>query len=120
MPKKVPIKLWAASTAGNVPSAIRHGEIGVDALSDPPRLWTGVPTSRDPSGRLDLLAVDGMEDAPANGTYLRTEGEWVAFDMTAALQRIATLEGLVTTLAATVANAITSVELTGDVENAEE
>jgi hypothetical protein len=46
-----------AAAAGNAPPALAQGQLAVDALSDPPRLYTGVPTSRDPSGRIDLLGT---------------------------------------------------------------
>lgn len=54
------LKLLRAAAAGNLPSSLDYGELALDALANPPKLYAGVPTTRDPSGRIDLLAsADG-------------------------------------------------------------
>ena len=79
------IKIKRALAAGNIPT-LTDGELGVDYLSNPPKLWTYVPTSRDPSGRIDLLDVNfEMEDAPEDTVYGRMDGQWVPVIQVASL-----------------------------------
>lgn len=49
------IKILHAATAASTPPTLEEGQLAVNALADPVELWTGVPTSRDPSGRINLL-----------------------------------------------------------------
>jgi len=51
------IILYHAETAGTFPDPLELGELGVDGFT--PHLWTGVPTSVDPSGMIDLLSYGG-------------------------------------------------------------
>lgn len=57
MPQK--IKILRAGTAASVPPVLEQGELAVNGLTSPPQLWTGVPTTRDPSGRINLLGLGG-------------------------------------------------------------
>ena len=54
------IKILRASAANSTPPALEQGELAVNGLADPAELWTGVPTSRDPTGRINLLADGGV------------------------------------------------------------
>ena len=58
MPQK--IRILRASAANSTPPALDQGELAVNGLADPAELWTGVPTSRDPTGRINLLADGGV------------------------------------------------------------
>lgn len=59
MPKGSAIVLYHSTAAGNTPApgSFGQGELALDALASPPHLYTAVPTSRDPSGRIDLLSL---------------------------------------------------------------
>jgi len=72
------IKLKRASVAGNIPT-LTDGELGLDHLSKPPKLWTKVPTTTDPSGLINLLSGEAVEveDAPDDRVYGRANGDWV-------------------------------------------
>ena len=84
MPKGITIKLYRATTAGNLPPAgsLEDGELALDALSDPPHLWTQVPAARDPTGRIDLLADGGMEAGPTPPTNPSDWDLWFNTDTT--------------------------------------
>lgn len=60
MAKGATIVLYNASAAGSNPGTLQQGELAIDALASPPHIWTGVPTSRDPSGRIDLLSLSQL------------------------------------------------------------
>src|SRR5215467_953603 len=61
MGKGVPIILFHASTANATPPTLQNGEVALDALADPPHLWTN-----GPSGLIDL--IEGIDVLPiANG-----------------------------------------------------
>ena len=69
------IKLLRASTAASTPPTLEQGELAVNGLADPPELWTGVPTSRDPSGRINLLDGAALPLTIAQGGTGATTGD---------------------------------------------
>jgi hypothetical protein len=55
-------------TAANEPTGLAEGELAINLASpDSPRMWVGVPTSIDPSGRREIAPsatvteIDGGE-----------------------------------------------------------
>ena len=61
MPRGVTVRFMRALVAGNEPPPnLEQGELAIDALDDPPHIWTGVPLPRDPLGRIDLLGRVGV------------------------------------------------------------
>lgn len=62
MAKGAAIVLYHSAAANNpVPGgSIGQGELALDALASPPHLYTAVPTTRDPSGMIDLLSLSQL------------------------------------------------------------
>lgn len=69
------IKILRASAANSTPPALEEGELAVNGLADPAQLWTGVPTSRDPSGRINLLDGVSLPLAVTDGGTGATTGD---------------------------------------------
>lgn len=67
------IKILRASAAGSAPPTLEQGELAVNGLADPAELWTGVPTTRDPSGRINLLPA--LPLPVADGGTAATDGD---------------------------------------------
>lgn len=55
-----PMQIRRTRTPDNPPEGLAQGQLACEMASNPPRLWCGVPTSIDPSGRRELLT--GGED----------------------------------------------------------
>ena len=70
MPAKV--RILRASNAGSVAPTLDEGELAVNALAEPAELWTGVPTSRDPTGRINLLSVVSIGPNPPASARIGT------------------------------------------------
>lgn len=43
----------------NPPAGLAEGQLAVEMAADPPRLWVGVPTSLDPTGRRQIITAAG-------------------------------------------------------------
>ena len=80
------IRILRASAIASTPPTLEQGELAVNGLADPAELWTGVPTSRDPTGRINLLA-DGGVTLPvpvADGGTAATTGDGALDNLSAA------------------------------------
>lgn len=57
-------------TPSNPPTGLAEGQLAVGMADTPPTLWAGVPTSVDPSGRVQLVPASGSVDQTALATAL--------------------------------------------------
>lgn len=65
------IQILRTARPDNPPSELAAGQLAVEMATYPPRLWCGVPTSIDPSGRIEV-AVSGED---AGGDYSTGDGK---------------------------------------------
>jgi len=67
------MQIRRTATSDNPPTGLVPGQLAVE-MADPAKLWVGVPTAIDSSGRREI----GFPDAPADGiSYLRKDGVWI-------------------------------------------
>lgn len=52
---RAPMQIRRTAIPNESPGGLAEGQLAVEMASDPPRLWVGVPTSIDPTGRREIL-----------------------------------------------------------------
>lgn len=61
----MPMQIRRTATPDLPPTGLAEGQLGVEMASDPPRVWVGVPTAVDPSGRRLLVPAPAQSGATA-------------------------------------------------------
>lgn len=69
----MPLQIRRTPTVNNPPSGLLPGQLSVEMANTPPRLWVGVPTAINPSGRLQLNDfVTSQQLSDVNSSLMQT------------------------------------------------